>query len=76
MERILKKPVDIDLSVNDLRLIVSCFNAVAYLAKIDDESYLDPDGWALKERLEGLYRDELEWSGAFGDTEAGFCPGD
>jgi hypothetical protein len=72
MERILKNPVDLELTVNDLRLIVSCFDAVAYLAKIDGECYLDPDGWALKERLEGLYRDELEWSRAFGYTEPGF----
>jgi hypothetical protein len=76
MERILKKPVDLELSVNDLRLIICSFNAVAYLSKIDGESYLDSEGWALKERLEGLYRDELEWSRAFGETEFSFCSDD
>jgi hypothetical protein len=60
MERILKKTVDLGLSVNELRIIVSCFNAVAYWAEIEDENYLDPDGWELKERLEALYRDELD----------------
>jgi hypothetical protein len=59
MERTLKKPIGLDLSVNDLRIIVGCFSALAYWARIDDEAYLDPDGWKLKERLEGLYRDEL-----------------
>ncbi len=60
MDRILKKSLNLDLNLNDLRIIVESLNAVAYWANVDDEEYLDPDGWKLKERLEGLYRDELD----------------
>ncbi len=60
IDRILAKTVGIDLSVNELRIIVGCLNALEYIARMDDEPYLDEDGLKLKERLEGLYRDELE----------------
>jgi hypothetical protein len=52
---ILKKRTRLELSVNDVRIIVGCFRAVAYQSEIDDEPYLDPDGLALKSRLESLY---------------------
>lgn len=74
MEHTLSKPIGLDLSVNDLRIIVGCFNALAYCARCDDEPYLDPDGWKLKERLEGLYRDELNGSSAPG-AMPGLCVG-
>jgi hypothetical protein len=74
MERTLKKSVELDLSVNDLRIIVGCFSALAYWARLDDEAYLDPDGWKLKERLEGLYRDELNGASVQG-VMPGLCVG-
>ena len=52
---ILKKRTRLDLSLNDIRIIVGCFNAVAYQAEIDDEPYLDPDALELKTKLESLY---------------------
>jgi hypothetical protein len=70
MEHTLKTSLSLDLSVNDLRIIVGCLNALAYWARRDDEPYLDPDGWNLKERLEGLYRDELD-----GPSVPGGMPG-
>jgi hypothetical protein len=66
IERTLKKTIGIELSLNDLRIIVGCFNALAYWSDVYDDGQLDPDGWALKDRLEGLYRDELEGEKAFG----------
>ncbi len=60
IEGILRRPVELDLSLNELRIIVGCLGAVAYMAEADDEPYLDPDGKKLMERLQGLYRDHLE----------------
>ena len=60
IETTLKRPVEIDLSLNDLRIIVSCIGAVSYYADIHDEPYLDAEGMKLMERLQGLYRDHLE----------------
>jgi hypothetical protein len=53
---VLGKPVVVDLNVNDLRIIVGCFRAVAYLAEIEGEAYLDAESIALHERLETLYQ--------------------
>jgi len=66
MERTLKKSIGIELSLNDLRIIVASFSAMAYWSEVDGEEYLDCDAWKLKERLEGLYRDELDECGTFG----------
>jgi hypothetical protein len=63
----LTKPVHLDLSLNDLRIIVGCFRAVAYQAKVDDEPYLDPDAVALKTRLELQYRKLLDVPDPGGD---------
>jgi len=60
IEATLRRPVEIDLSLNDLRIIVGCIGAVSYLSDIYDEQYLDAEGRKLMERLQGLYRDQLE----------------
>jgi hypothetical protein len=61
--KILKKKTRLDLSLNDVRIIVGCFRAVAYQEEVDGESYLDPDGRALKSRLESLYEKLLKENG-------------
>jgi hypothetical protein len=60
IETALRQNVDLDLSLNDLRIIVGCIGAVSYMAEADDEPYLDPDGRKLMERLQGLYRDQIQ----------------
>jgi hypothetical protein len=51
----LREPIQLDLSLNDLRMVVNCMKAVEYQASIDDETYLDDDAKSLKKRLEGAY---------------------
>jgi hypothetical protein len=75
MERILGRSITLGLSLNDLRIIVSCFNAVAYWAEVDEKAYLDSDAWKLKERLEGLYRDELDYPFPARKEEPSLCIG-
>ncbi len=75
MERILGRSINLDLSLNDLRIIVSCFNAVAYWAEVDEKAYLDSDGWKLKERLEGLFRDEIDYPFPVEKEEPSLCIG-
>jgi len=65
---ILKKRTRLDLSLNDIRIIVGCFNAVAYQAEIDDEPYLDPDALELKTKLESLYTKLLLENGKYGSS--------
>jgi hypothetical protein len=55
----MKKPIHLDLTLNELRIMVGCFRAVVYMAQRDDEPYLDPDGMELHEKLEELYRQKL-----------------
>lgn len=55
----LKTRTRLELSLDDIRIMVGCMKAVAYQSEIDDEPYLDSDALALKERLESLYRDLL-----------------
>lgn len=50
---------ELNLSLNDLRIILNCFRGIEYQMEIDDEPYLDKDGIALKERLEEQYRATL-----------------
>jgi hypothetical protein len=52
---ILRKPLQLDLRLNDLRIMVGCFKAVAYLMKIDDQPYLDADALQLQKKLERKY---------------------
>jgi hypothetical protein len=51
----LNRHLQLDLSVNDLRIMVGCFKAVAYLMKMDDEPYLDADALELQKKLERKY---------------------
>jgi hypothetical protein len=60
---ILKKKTRLDLSLNDVRIILGCFRAVAYQAEVDGEQYLDPDALELKSRLETLYEKLLKENG-------------
>lgn len=72
MTRKLGKQLCLDLSLNDLRILVGCLRALEYWSREDDEPYLDSDGIRLKERLEGLYRDELEASSDQNGNELSF----
>ena len=65
---ILKKKTRLDLSLNDLRIIVGCFKAVAYQAEIDNEPYLDPEALQLKSKLEALYNKLLKENGNNGHS--------
>jgi hypothetical protein len=56
---ILHKPLRLDLSVNDLRIMVGCFKAIAYQMEIDDEPYLDVDALRLQKKLERKYDNVL-----------------
>jgi len=59
---VLNQHLKLDLSVNDLRIMVGCLRAVAYLMKVDDEPYLDADALQLQERLERKYARMLKKS--------------
>jgi hypothetical protein len=66
LERKLKKSIDIDMSINDLRLIVSSLNALEYLADECGEAYAFTDETReLRDRLSGLYHDEIGGEQAF-----------
>ncbi len=51
--------VKLNMSINDLRLVVNCFRALDYQGKVDSESYLDTETLSLKQRLEGTYKTSL-----------------
>ncbi len=59
---ILRKPLLLGISINDLRIMVGCFKAVSYLMKMDDEPYLDADALYLQGKLEDVYRGLLRES--------------
>lgn len=61
---VLARPIRLDLSLNDLRILVGCFRALAWQAEADDEPYLDADGIELMQKLELAYRKSLEKAGA------------
>ena len=56
---LLDERLDVNLSLNDLRILVGIFRALEYQMGLDDTSYLDADGLALKHRLEAAYRSTL-----------------
>jgi len=51
--------VKLNMSINDLRIVVNCFRALDYQGKVDSESYLDSEALSLKQRLEGTYKTSL-----------------
>ena len=51
--------VKLNMSINDLRLVVNCFRAMEYQMKVDSEAYLDTEALSLKQRLEGTYKTSL-----------------
>jgi hypothetical protein len=57
--KILERDMRLDITVNELRILVGCLRALVYQMETDDEEYLDRDGRALKERLELLYTTAL-----------------
>jgi hypothetical protein len=63
---ILKLHTNIELSLNDLRIMVGCFAALAYQSQLDGESYLDVDALALQKRLESVYETSLRNAGGNG----------
>jgi hypothetical protein len=61
---VLSQSAQLDLHLNDLRIIVNCFKAIAYQMEVDGEEYLDHEGLALKSRLEETYNRLVEESQA------------
>ena len=60
---LLETRLKLNMSLNDLRLIVNCFRAIEYQMKLDDEPYLDDEGMALSERLKDTYGRALKQLG-------------
>ena len=57
---LLETRIKLNLSLNDLRMIIGCLRAIEYQMKIDDEPYLDANGLELKSKLEAFYKGMLE----------------
>ena len=53
---LLETPVQLDLTLNDLRIIVTSFRALVYMMQRDGESYLNTECLELKEELERRYK--------------------
>jgi hypothetical protein len=51
--------VKLNMSINDLRMVVNSFRALEYQGKVDNERYLDTDALSLKQRLESTYKTSL-----------------
>lgn len=51
----LKRKTHLDLTLDEIRIILGCFRAVEYQAELDNEPYLDAGALALKAKLESLY---------------------
>ncbi len=65
--RLLDGEVRLNLTLNDMRIMVTNFRALEYLTKLHDECYLDADGLSLKDRLEVLYFDLLQDQGVLAE---------
>jgi hypothetical protein len=57
---LLDDEVRLNMTLNDLRIMVTSFRALEYLMRLHDECYLDADGLSLKDRLEVSYFDLLQ----------------
>jgi hypothetical protein len=67
VDRKLKRTVDIELSVNDLRIMTNCFNALEYMAdEYGEDCMFTNEARELRDRLSGLYHDEIGGEGTFG----------
>ena len=51
--------VKLNMSINDLRMVVNSLRALEYQGRADNEAYLDADAMSLKKRLEGTYKTSL-----------------
>jgi len=51
--------VRLNMSVNDLRIVINCLKALEYQGRVDNEAYLDSEARSLKHRLEGTYKTSL-----------------
>ncbi len=56
----------LDLSLNDLRILVGSLRALSYMSEHDGENYLDVDARALKQKLEIMYEEALGSAGGNG----------
>ncbi len=55
MENILSAPIVLELSINDLRILVDALDGLNYFCCTDGEAYLDEDGYKLRERVKKEY---------------------
>ena len=60
---LLDSRLDMNLSLNDLRILVGNFRALEFQMGLEDADYLDADGLGLKHRLEEAYRGALRQLG-------------
>jgi hypothetical protein len=67
---VLENPIVLDLKLNDLRIIVNCFNAVSYILEHDGEPCQDTGTLDLKLRLEKLYVELLRTGPGIAETTA------
>ena len=56
---LLDSRLDMNLSLNDLRILVGNFRALEFQMGLEDADYLDADGLGLKHKLEEAYRGAL-----------------
>jgi hypothetical protein len=56
---LLDSRLEMNLSLNDLRILVGNFRALEYQMGLEDTDYLDADGLGLKHKLEEAYRGAL-----------------
>ena len=59
-EQVLSAPVDLELSVNDLRILVNALDAMVYFGNEHGEEYLDTDGKELRARLKSNYEEMVK----------------
>jgi hypothetical protein len=60
LERILALTTTLELSCNDVRILINALNALVYFGKVDNEDYIDSDGLELRARLQRLYSELLQ----------------